>query len=155
MSKKLEDLWNQAMEARQEGDDSKARKCLRKLLKQEPRLAEPHLELGHMEIQRDDLDEAEVHVRMAVEILERGGQWIDDVKPSKLLSFAVNLLGEILFRRAERISAGDDRQRFDDLWNEAAGCFTRATGLDPENGEAKRNAFDVRRRGGEGARGES
>jgi len=149
MTEELQELWLAAVEARQEGDDDKARKHFKEIVRKEPRLAEPHLELGHMAIADGDLAEAEAHVRLAVEQLERGNQWVDDLPADQLLSFAHNLLGEVLFARADLLSTSDDRDTFDDLWNQAADAFARAEQLDPENPDAKRNAFSVRRRGGD------
>jgi len=143
----LQELWLAAVAARQEEDDDKAREHLEEIVRKEPRLAEPHLELGHMAIDAGDLGDAEAHVRLAVEQLERGNQWVDDLPADQLLGFAHNLLGEILFARADLLSTSDDRAAFDDLWNQAADEFARAHQLDPENPDAKRNAFSVRRRG--------
>ncbi len=144
----LERLWLDAVEARQQGEHQEARELYKAIIAADPRLAEPRLELGHMEIEAGELEEGTEHVRLAVAALEAGGQWIDDIEPSALLSFALNLLGEALFRQAEAIADGEDRERFDELWNEAADIFARALRLDPDNADAKRNAFAVRRREG-------
>ena len=147
MNEDLQELWLAAVSARQEGDDDQARKHLREIVRKEPRLAEPHLELGHMAIEADDLAEAETHVRLALEQLERGNQWVDDLPADQLLSFAHNLLGEVLVARADPLSTSVNQQEFEELWNQAADAFSRALELDPENPDAKRNAFSVRRRG--------
>ena len=142
----LEKFWIDAVEARQQGDHEEARKLYKAILDTEPRLAEPRLELGHMEIEAGDIDEGIEHVRLAIAALEGGGQWIDGIEPATLLSFALNLLGEALFRQAEGLAHKDDQERFRELWNEAADVFARAVRLDPENVDAKRNAFSVRRK---------
>ncbi len=142
----LEELWLGAVEARQDGRDDQAADLLRQILAAEPRLAEPRLELAHMAIQRGDLEEADEQAAMAVDILSRGGQWIDDLPGAQLEAFALNLLGEIRYARAELIAAGEDREAFDTLWNEAADAFARASALDPENADARRNATHVRPR---------
>ena len=149
MSEDLQELWLAAVAARQEGDDEQARKHLGAIIRQEPRLAEPHLELGHMAIAEGDLEEAETHIRLAVEQLERGNQWVDDLPADQLLSFAHNLLGEVLVARADPLCTSEDQEEFEALWNQAADAYARALQLDPENPDAKRNAFSVRRRGGE------
>lgn len=142
----LERIWLDATEARQQGEHDEARKLFKTILDAEPRLAEPRLELGHMAIEADDLEEGEEHVRLAIAALEGGGQWIDDIDPSTLLSFALNLLGESLFRQAEKVADSDERGRFVELWNEAADAFARAVRLDPDNVDARRNAFSVPRK---------
>lgn len=141
----LERLWLDAVEARQKGEHEQAHEFYKAILDVDPRIAEPRLEIGHMAIEAGELEEGAEHVRLAVAALEAGGQWIDDIEPSVLLSFALNLLGEALFRQAESIADGEDRERFDDLWNEAADAFARALRLDPDNADARRNAFAVRR----------
>ncbi len=147
----LEQLWLEAMEARHAGRDGEARGLFEELLRLEPRLAEPRLELAHMHVEAGELEEAEEHARLAVTTLSSGGQWIDDLPGEQIESFARNLLGEILFRRAEAVGPDGDAERFDVLWEEAARLFARAAALDPGNDEARRNAFHVRtRRGGRG-----
>jgi tetratricopeptide (TPR) repeat protein len=143
----LEELWVRAVEARQDGRDDRAADLLRSILAAEPRLAEPRLELAHMAVNRGDLEEAEEQTWMAVDILGRGGQWIDDIPGPKLEAFAHNLLGEIRYARAELIAAGTDRDAFEELWNGAAEAFARAAQLDPDNEDARRNAAHVRKRG--------
>ncbi len=142
----LEGLWLAGIEARQEERDEDAAECFRKILATEPRLAEPRLELAHMALARGDLEEATEHARMAVDILGRGGQWIDDLQGPQLESFAHNLLGQILFERAELVAADPDQEVFEGLWSEAASAFARAVELDPDNIEARRNAVTVRPR---------
>ena len=143
-TQELEAVWLQAMEARDKNLDEEAAQLFHSILKEEPRLAEPRLELAHLEIDRDHLEEAEEQVRMALEILKNGGQWVDDVEPDALLSFAWNMLGEVLFRRGEELAVSPDRERFERIWNEAAAAFTKALELDAENRDALRNATHCR-----------
>ncbi len=142
----IEQMWTDAMQARQQDDDAGARDLLKSILRAEPRLAEPHLELAHMEIEAGDLDEAEERIRLAIGLLEAGGQWVADLGEDAMLSFAHNLLGEVLFRRADELATDLEPQAFDELWNEAAAAFGRALELDPDNAEASRNAFQIHER---------
>ena len=68
-----------------------------------------------------------------------------DLSAEQLRSFAYNLLGEILYRRAEARALDDDRGPFYTYWNGAADAFARAFELDRDNPDAKRNAAHVRR----------
>lgn len=130
----------QAVELRQAGKDGDASRLLKDILKEEPRLAEPRLELAHISAMEEDWGEAQAQARLAVRTLRAGGQWTMDVEAGVLLAFALNLLGEVLVRPLE---AGDlflvDRARFEKVWNEAAAFFEEAKQLDPANEDARRN----------------
>jgi len=136
-----------AMELRAAGDLVKAHKLLREILLVDPRLAEPRLELAHIAAGREDWDEAEEQARAAVELLQNGGQWTAGIPPLKLQSFAVNLLGEVIYRSLE---GGDlvfrDKAKFDLRWNEAAALFAAALQLDSENEDARYWTSHVRSR---------
>lgn len=129
-----------ALEARRAGEDSVAEKLLRDILRNEPRLAEPRLELAHLAAEREQWEEARTQAELAVTTLRAGGQWTLDVEPPALLSFALNLLGEVIVRWLEE---GDlllrDRPEFTRRWNEAAGLFADACRLDGTNDDARRN----------------
>lgn len=143
--KSLEKKMRRAVELRLDGSDDKAREIFEEILKQEPRLAEPRLELAHMAALAARWEEAQEQARLAVDILRRDGQWTEDVEPGRLLGFALNLLGEIIVRPLEE---GDlfltDRPSFDASWNEAATMFAAALEIDPENEDARRNGTRYR-----------
>ena len=142
----LEPKMMEAMSARAEGKDGAAKAIFEDILKAEPRLAEPRLELAHIAAVAEDWDEAQTQARLAVDILRRGGQWTEDVEPRALLAFALNLLGELIVRTLEE---GDlfltDRARFQMTWNEAAAIFDEALEVDPECVEARRNRTRYRK----------
>ncbi len=129
-----------ALDLRRAGQDAKAEKLLREILLAEPRLAEPRLELAHMAALREDWEEAQEQAQEAVDLLSRGGQWNEDLPPEALMSFALNLLGEVLVRPLEE---GDlllqDREGFIAIWNRAATAFASAVELVPDSEDAKRN----------------
>ena len=141
----LQPLMRQAMALRDEGKDEEASKVLREILRSEPRLAEPRLELSHIAASACDWPEAENQARMAVDALRSGGQWTLDLEPSQILSFALNLLGEVLVRDLEE---GDllmvDRPRFVTRWNEASNCFREALEQDNANRDARTNCIHYR-----------
>ena len=59
------------------GDVDGAAETFRRILKREPRLAEPRVELGRILIETGQLHEAEAEIREAIRILEGGGLWIE------------------------------------------------------------------------------
>lgn len=140
----LERRFLEAIEARREGRTDRAQDLLRAVLKEDPRLAEPYLELATMAGDAGDLDEAEALARTALEVLRQGGQWIADLSEGELMGFALNLLGEIVMRQAEERVFGDP-SAFRTRWNEAASLFAQACAEDPENEDARRNATHCRR----------
>jgi tetratricopeptide (TPR) repeat protein len=134
----LEQRFENALDARRRGDVDGAAELLRGILKLEPRLAEPRLELAHILIETGQLDEAEEHAREAISTLESGGRWTEDLDDSQVLSLAFGTLGEALRRRAD----SDDvvfgpAAVYEALVNESQQAFARAIELDPENEHAK------------------
>lgn len=136
----LEPKMRVALAHRQAGQEPEAEKLLREIIRADPRLPEPRLELAHLAALREDWTEAEAQARLAVELLRAGGQWIADLPPSTVLGFALNLLGETMVRPLEE---GDlflvDRPAFTRCWNEAAAVFEEAARLDPASEDIRRN----------------
>lgn len=145
----LEAMFLDAVAARQRGDVDQARALLRDLLRMEPRLAEPYLELATLAGEQEDWEEAEALARTGLEQLRRGGQWSADVDEDRMLAFALNLLGESIMRQAEELVFGD-AQRFRERWNEAAALFREALQHDPDNLDARTNAVHCRPLGPDG-----
>jgi len=135
----------QALALRGAGKDEEAIVLLREILKAEPRLAEPRLELSHIAASASDWREAEAQARLAVDTLRGGGQWTLDLEANELLSFALNLLGEVVVRGLEE---GDllmtNRPEFVERWNEASGFFREALEGDNSNKDARSNCIHYR-----------
>ncbi len=131
-----------AMSARRAGDVDRALDLLRDVIRGEPRLPEPHYELGHIHLVAGRLDDAELSARTALKWLEQGGQWVDNVPESVMLSLAHGLLGEVLRQRAssDEVVFGDP-EVFESLLNESKAHFARASELDPENEHADHHQF--------------
>jgi len=136
-----------AFTLRGEGKHDDAAELLREILQADPRLAEPRLELAHIAAERQDWEEAEEQARAAVDILRAGGQWTASLSPEQMLAFAINLLGEVVYRA---LQDGDlifrDAVAFTARWNEAAAFFEEAAKLDPSNEDARHWAIHVRPR---------
>lgn len=131
-----------AMAARDKNDLDAAAELLRSVLRVEPRLGEPQMELARILLETEQLDEAEEHAREAVRIFEGGGQWTDDLPENVVLSMAWDLLGEILRSKADsdEVVFGDPG-RFEGLMTEAKAAFLAAVRLDPTNEHAATWAF--------------
>src|SRR5438045_1051925 len=82
----LQARFLQALQARTRGDVDTAAELLRGMLKVEPRLAEPRLELSHILLETGQLSEAEDQAREALRSLEGDGRWTEDLDDSQLLS---------------------------------------------------------------------
>jgi tetratricopeptide (TPR) repeat protein len=134
-----------AMDLRRDGKDEEAAEALREILRGEPRLAEARLELCHIAATRKDWDEAEEQGRLAIETLRGGGQWTLDLESDELLSFALNLLGEVIVRCLEEGDLlMDDRPAFVVRWNEASGFFRESLERDNSNKDARTNCIHYR-----------
>jgi tetratricopeptide (TPR) repeat protein len=142
----LEGLFTAALLKLEEGDPEGAREDLEAILKVDPRLAEPRLELARLLLQADEFDQAEDQAREGLRILETGGQWAEGLDENVLLGHAWSLLGECL-----RCKAGTDevlfgeRDRWEALVQESKTAFEKAAAVDPSNSEAKNWAFGLKR----------
>ena len=120
--------------------------CMRRILRVEPRLAEPRIELARVLVETDQLTEAEAEIREAIRILENGGQWIDLLPENEVQSVAYGLLAEILRKRAEsdEVVFGDSTQ-WRAIVDESHAAFRKARELDPKNAHADywAGGFDV------------
>lgn len=138
----LEAKFVAAVTQKDQGKLDLAEDAFRDILKVEPRLPEPRMELARLLLDSDRLDEAEEHAREALGHLEAGGQWIDDLSEETVLGLSHALLAEILRRRAE-----DDAVIFGDplvfkrLVTESREHFERAAALDPSDEYSSYHAF--------------
>lgn len=138
----LPELFMEAMSARQRGDVDRALDRLSEVLRREPRLAEPRLELGRIHLDAGRLEDAEAQTREGLAILERGGQWLETLPAAELLSLAHGQLAEVLRQRADsdEVIFGDP-----EVWRallaESQRHFAQASELDPQNSHASYHGF--------------
>ena len=135
--KALQIRFMNAMKARQKGDLDGAAELLLGILKVEPRLPEPHLELAHILIGVEKYDDALAHGQQAVQMLEMNGQWIDSLEENVVLSLAYNVLGEIYRRIADQdeVVFGDP-EKWQELIKNSRNAYKKAAALDPDNPHA-------------------
>jgi tetratricopeptide (TPR) repeat protein len=144
----LQSRFFQAVQARQRGDSDGAAELLRGILKVEPRLAEPRLELANILMVAEQLDEAEENLREAIRVLEMGGQWTEDLPSDVVLSLAYGTLGEVLRRKADSDAVVfGDPGAFEGLIRESQSALKKAAALDPNNVHAGYWSYDPRHRG--------
>ncbi len=138
----LEARFLAALRSKEAGDIDRAEDELRAILRVEPRLPEPHMELARVLLDTDRLADAEPHARHAVDQLESGGQWTADLPNNVVSALAHALLAEILRRTADEddVIFGDP-ERFRALVDEAKEHFDRAADLDPRDEYASYYAF--------------
>ena len=138
----LEPRFLAALSRKEAGDLDAAEEELRAILRVEPRLPEPHLELGRLLLDTDRLDDAEEHIREALRLVEAGGQWTDEIPEEVLEALTHATLAEVLRRRADDDDViFGDADRFKSLVEEARRHFARAAELDPQDEYASYHAF--------------
>lgn len=119
---------------RAEGRVDQAMEIFGEILKAEPRLAEPRMEVARVLLEMGRLEDAEAEAREAVRLLETGGQWTDELPENVVLALAWALLGEIL---KEKASTDDvvfgDPETFRGLLEESRAAYARAAELDPSD----------------------
>jgi tetratricopeptide (TPR) repeat protein len=140
----LQALFLSALEARRRSDVDRAMELLGEVLKGDPRLAEPRLELGRLHLDTERLEDAEEHTREALRVLVAGGQWIEDLPENVVLSVAHGQLGEVLRRRAEsdEVLFGPPED-FKAMLAESKLHFDKAHELDPSNEHAEFYGFQL------------
>lgn len=133
----LQSRFMNAMKARQKGDVDSAAELLLSIIKVEPRLPEPHMELAHILLGVEKYDDALSHAQEAVRYLEMNGQWLDDIEENVLLSMAYNILGESYRKIADQdeIVFGD-AEKWEELIKSSKSAYQKAAALDPENAHA-------------------
>ncbi len=138
----LAERFMQALAARRSQDVDRAMEILLEIMKKEPRLPEPHLELAHIHLEAGRIPEAEANAREGLSWLERGGQWVDNLEDFQIASLAHGLLGEVLSQKAntDEVVFGDPED-FAEMLAESRGHFQQAAKLDPENAYAGSQAF--------------
>ena len=131
-----------ALAAKDRGDIDRAEEALRAVLKVEPRLPEPRMELARILLDTDRLADAEPHARDALEHLGSSGPWTDELPENVVVGLAHALLAEILRRHADEddVIFGDP-ERFRALVAESKEHFDKAAELDPDDSYSSYYAF--------------
>lgn len=133
-----------AVQLRGEGRVDDALEAFAAVLRIEPRLAEPRLEIARIHLETGRLEDAEAEAREGLRILEAGGQWTDDLPENVVLAVAHALVGEILKEKAasDEVVFGDP-ERFVALLEESRRAFARAAELDPSDQTSWVNALEL------------
>lgn len=131
-----------AITAKDRGDVDAAEDAFRAILKAEPRLPEPHIELARLLLDTDRLSEAEPHAREGLAHLEQSGPWTDELPEHIVKGVAHALLAEILRRIADEddVIFGDP-ERFRALVDESKDQFAKAAALDADDSYSSYYAF--------------
>ena len=100
------------------------------------------MELGRLLLDTNRVRDAESHAREALQYLEAGGQWTDEIPEHVLLALAHGLLAEVLRRMADEddIIFGSP-ERFRELVAESQHHFTEAARLDSSDEYSSYHAF--------------
>jgi tetratricopeptide (TPR) repeat protein len=133
-----------AVAHREAGRVDRAEDELRGILRVEPRLAEPRMELARLFLDTDRLVDAEDQAREALEALEQSGTWTDEVPENTVKSIAHATLAEVLRRQADEddVIFGDP-VAFKALVEEARRHFQLAAELDPSDATSNYYAFHM------------
>lgn len=142
---RLDDLAGRflaALRAKEGGRIDDAEASLRDILAEEPRLAEPRMELARLLLDTERIPEALAQAREALEHLEASGVWTADVPEHVVRSIAHALMAEVLRRHAEsdEVVFGDP-ETFKALIAESKQHFSQAAELDPSDAMSSYYAF--------------
>jgi tetratricopeptide (TPR) repeat protein len=133
-----------ALAKRSAGKVDAALDAFNDILRVEPRLAEPRMEIARIFLEMGRLDDAEEEVREAIRILEAGGIWTEELPENVVAALAWALLGEILKEKAQsdEVVFGDPTV-FAELLEQSRVAFTRAAELDPSDTNSKVTALEL------------
>ena len=96
------------------------------------------MELARFFLETSELDTAQTHAVQAVQVLENGGQWNQDIPVGVMKSLAYDILGECHRRQAEEDeNLFGERETFEHHITAAKLAFLRALQLDPSNEHAR------------------
>jgi tetratricopeptide (TPR) repeat protein len=133
-----------ALAHKEAGRLDRAEDELRAILRTEPRLPEPRMELARLLLDSDRLEDAEDQAREALEALEAGGAWTEELPEETVKSIAHATLAEVLRRRADEDDMiFGDPAAFRALVEEARSHFRKAADLDPSDATASYYAFHM------------
>ena len=126
----MQALFMAAMEHRQHSNPKKAEACLLEIVKKEPRLPEPHLELAHIYCAQEQFEDARIHIEQSVQYLENGGQWLE-LPENEILAMAYLIQGEIYRSLADldEVVFGD-QSVYIEYVNRAKNAFKKANMVD-------------------------
>jgi len=134
--------FHDALATKRDGNIDAAEDTLRSILKTEPRLPEPRMELARILLDTDRLEEAEAQAREARQYLEDDGQWTDDLPTDTVLALCYALIAEILRRRADEDNViFGDPDAFRAIVEESQQLFEKASELDSSDEYASYHAF--------------
>ena len=136
--KQLEFKFLEAIKAHQEGNLDKAELISKAILKLEPRLVEPNVELSSIALRREQLELAQGYAEEAIRLCTLHGHWMDNFTDDELLAMAYCNLGEALRKQAEMDEViFQDPEMFEVLIGKAKEAYQKAAKLDPDNEFAK------------------
>ncbi|MDP2311405.1 MAG: tetratricopeptide repeat protein [Pseudomonadota bacterium] len=133
-----------AIQKRAAGQVDAALEAFNDILKVEPRIAEPRMEIARIYLEMGRLEDAEAEAREAIRILELGGQWTEDLPENVVLAVAWALYGEILKEKAssDEVVFGDPAT-FASLLEQSRAAFARAAALDPTDTTSAVTAMEL------------
>lgn len=152
----LAEEFMSALQLKRDGKLDAAEDALTAILKAEPRLPEPRMELARIFLDTDRVGLAEEHARLALSNLEAGGQWLDSVPQNTLLALAHALVAESLRRRLDEDDViFGDADAFKAMLEEAKTHFATAGSLDPSDEYSSYHAYFLGPEGHGGTRAEA
>lgn len=135
----LED-YNKGVYYQQAGQIDLAEQQFKIALQKNPELAEAHLNLGLIYLNRGWYDGAEISTKKAVKILERTQRtWVEGSTWQQTLSIAYNNLGAIEIGRGIEVESQFDFATARVRWGRAISFFRKAIELNQSNSLAQAN----------------
>ena len=133
----LEGAFHDALEMHRKGKRDACLVALKDILRREPRLAEPRLEMASLYLEMGRLDDAEAEAREGLRILDAGGQWTLDIPDNVLLAHACDLLAETLRQKlGEDDVIFGDADAYQQITAETRSLYQRALELNPNDEDA-------------------
>ena len=132
--------YNKALEYQASGKLDLAEQEYKIALQKNPGLAEAHMNVGVIYLERGWLDGAEESTKKAIDIFEKTQKtWIKGSSWQQSLAVAYNNLGMVEINRAGQAERESIKDNAKSHWKVAMSCFEKAVELDSSNSQANAN----------------
>jgi len=132
--------YNEGVKFQQTGQIELAEQQFKLAIEKNPKLAEAHLNLGMIYIDRGWYEGAEKSTRQAISVFEQTKEtFVEGATWKESLSIAYNNLGVIEIAKGINEESGLDYLKGKNHWEQAMSFFHKAVELDPSNSNAQGN----------------
>lgn len=139
--------YNEGVELLRQNETDQARDKFRLALEKNPDLAEAHIQMGSLDFQAEQFDQAEQALRQGIHLLEEAGKTsLEKITLEEVLANAYLMLAASEYAQGiEALLVRNDSVGHDQKLRQAGQHLDHAVSLEPQNEELKKNLEEMRR----------